>query len=59
MAEFAGHCSRCRSTVTATVEFESDGEAEVQPAPIIGSYCDCGEDGNAPQAVPLTLMVAV
>lgn len=59
MAEFTGHCSRCRATVTATLELGSDDEADVLPAPVIGSYHDCGKDGNPAQAVPLTLTVAV
>lgn len=63
VAEFTGHCARCHSTITATVEFSSDNEHEVSPPPIIGSYCNCpparGGIRQPSQAVPLTLMVAV
>ena len=60
MAEFAGHCSRCRATITATLEFKSTGAHDVTPPPVIGSYCACGSRElpggvNGAQAVPLTL----
>ena len=64
VAEFIGSCARCKAKIVAEVQFETDGQHEVKPPPIIGSYCDCGlrhEPGgmNGAQAVPLTLREAV
>jgi hypothetical protein len=63
-AAFTGHCSRCHAVVTAEVEFASSGAADVAPPPVIGSYCNCGEQPmpggrDGAQAVPLTLREAV
>lgn len=60
---FAGACARCKATINAEVTFSSTGDADVKPAPVIGSYCECGDEKggglNGPQAVPLTLREAV
>jgi hypothetical protein len=61
---FVGTCARCKAQIEAEVSFSSTGDADVKPAPVIGSYCICGDKEqhgglNGPQAVPLTLREAV
>lgn len=58
--EYSGRCTRCRAHITAGLQFESEGDAQVAAPPIIGSYCECGGEQltgvvNGAQAVPLTL----
>jgi hypothetical protein len=63
---FSGQCARCKRTITGTLEFDAEGGKgpmsgqPVVPPPVIGSYCECGDEKlpgglNGAQAVPLTL----